>query len=269
MMRSVLPSLLLLLLVPLATSAQLVGFGGPVAQSDLLYLAGQPRLAYETLRTHLAADSADYEALWRAARAAVVVGFYEEGSRVQNGWLDPAMHYSNLAVELRPEGLDGVYWRGAATGRRALNASPGYATELGQRVYDDAHRILAVDSLHGGAHHILGQLNYEIMSLSRIQRALARIFMGNDALDDASWANAEFHLARAAETWPEFVLFHSDLGQLYRKRGRREEAAISFRRVLELPPVHPIDERLQAQARDFLEEWGELEVSVAAESGQG
>jgi tetratricopeptide (TPR) repeat protein len=266
-MRSVLPSLLLLVSSPLAISAQFVGFGGAVAEADMLYLAGRPRLAFETLQAHLAVDSTDYEALWRAARAAVVVGFYENGSRVQNGWLDPAIRYANLAVELRPEGLEGVYWRGAATGRRALNASPGYAVELAERVYDDAHRILAVDSLHGGAHNILGKLNYEIMSLSRVQRAFARAFMGNDALDDASWENAEFHLARAAKVWPEFILFHSDLAELYRKRGRREEAADSFRRVLEVPPVHPIDQRMQAEARGLLEEWGEFGDSTTVESG--
>jgi tetratricopeptide (TPR) repeat protein len=250
--------------------AQLTGLDGPLLASDMLYLAGQPREAFDILDEHLETDSTDYAALWRAARAAVVIGIDEQGSRPQNAWLDPAIELSARAVELRPGGVDAIYWRGVAAGRRAMNASPGYAAELAQIAYDDAHAILAADSLHGGAHNMLGKLNYEIMSVSRIKRAIARTFMGNDALDDTSWENAEYHLARAAEVWPDFVLFHFDLAQLHRKRGRREEAIAAYQRVLELPSFHPTDRRLKEQARDALAEWGVLADSamgVSASSG--
>jgi tetratricopeptide (TPR) repeat protein len=265
--RTSLPLAFLLALVPGALHAQLGGLGA-VVEADVLYLTGEPRRAYEVLEAHLAADSTDYDALWRAARAAVVIGIGEEGSRPQNAWLDPAILHAERAVAVRPKGLDGIYWRGVATGRRAMNASPGYAVELAQVVYDDAHRILAADPLHGGAHNMLGKLNYEIMSLSRIKRAIARTFMGNDALDDTSWENAEYHLERAAAVWPDFVLFHFDLGQLYRKRGRRDEAIAQYRRVLELPMTHPTDRKLQEQARSALEEWGAL-GSGSASGTQG
>ena len=248
--------LLLIAVTPAAHAQGFVGFGGAIPEADLLYLAGQPEMAYELLEEHLATDSTDYEALWRAARAAVVRGIEQEGSRPQNRWLDPAIDYAERAVLARPDGVDGLYWRGVAAGRRALNASAGYAVELAQIVYDDAHAILAADSLHGGAHNMLGKLNYEVMSLSRFERAIARIFMGNAALNDTSWESAEYHLLMAAEQWPDFVLFHFDLGQLYRKRGREEEARHSFARAIELPAVHPTDRSLQVQARLLLDELG-------------
>lgn len=258
-----------LAVVPAAVKGQFSGFGTPVSQSDMLYLAGEPRQAFDVLEAYLAADSTDYDALWRAARAAVVLGIEADGgSSDQNQWLDPAMALSERAVQVRPDGVDGRYWRGVAVGRRAMNASPGYAVELAQVSYEDAHAILAVDSLHGGAHNMLGKLNYEIMSLSRIKRGVARTFMSNPALDDTSWENAEYHLARAAEVWPRFVLFHFDLGQLHRKRDRREEAIASFTRALELPAVHPTDHSLQRQARDILTEWSVLPDSVASGAGR-
>lgn len=234
---------------------QLAGFGGALAEADLLYTAGEPRLALERLEAHLATDSADYDALWRAARSAVVLGIAEDDHRDQNAWLDPAILFAERAVSLRPEGLDGIYWRGVASGRRAMNAGAGYAVELAEVVYDDAHAILAVDSLHGGAHNMLGKLNYEIMSLSRIKRLIARTFMGNEALDDTSWEDAERHLHRAAVVWPDFVLFHFDLGQLYEKRGRRQLAVREMLHALSLPAVHPTDVGLQEQARELLSEW--------------
>lgn len=246
---------LLLLLAPGTLHAQLAGFDGSIAEADLLYLGGQPRQAFEVLEARLAVDSVDYDALWRAVRAAVVVGIDEEGSRVQNAWLDPAMALGERAVATRPEGLDGLYWRGVAYGRRAMNASPGYAAELAQRAYDDAHAILRADSLHAGAHNMLGKLNYEVMSVSRIKRAIGRMFMGNEALSDMSWENAEYHLANAVEAAPEVVLFQFDLAQLHRKRGRRDEAIEAYRRVVDLPIVHPTDVSLKTQARDVLIDW--------------
>ena len=198
----------------------------------------------------------DYEVLWRAARAAVILGVTAEGSRPQNQWLDPAMELAHRAVAVRPDGVDGLYWRGAAHGRRAMNASPGYASELAQQVWEDAKAILRQDSLHGGAHNLLGKLNYEVMSLSRFERTMGRIFMGNEALSDASWELAEIHLAAAAEAWPDLVLFQFDLAQLHRKRGRKDEALAAYRRVLELPAVHPPDIDLHEQAREYVEELG-------------
>jgi tetratricopeptide (TPR) repeat protein len=253
-MRFLLIAATALLLTPHHARAQLAGFGGPVAQSDLLYLAGEPHLAYEVLAAHLAADSTDYDALWRAARARVVVGLEQVGNRAQNSWLDLAIDLAERAVALRPEGVDGLYWRGVAAGRRAMNASPGYAVELAQIVYEDAHAILAVDSLHGGAHNMLGKLNYEVMSLSRFERAVARIFMGNQALGDTSWEDARFHLEKSVQSAPDFVLFQFDLAQLYNKRGPEEAVEEAFRRVIALPPTHPIDAGLQEQVRALLAE---------------
>ena len=240
---------LLLVLAPLQTGAQqVVGLGGRVAEADLLYFAGHPLLAYEALGEHVESSPTDYEALWRMARAGVGAGFWS-----QNQYLDPALAVARRAVEQRPDGIDGMYWRGVAAGRRALNAGAGHAVELAQITYDDAHTILEADSLHAGAHNMLGKLNYEVMSLSRFERLIARIFMGNDAIKDTSWENAETHLMKAVEVQPDFVLFQFDLGQLYEKRGRDEEAIPPLTRARDLPVVHPIDQAVQDRATALLE----------------
>ena len=214
MMRRFQLLLYLAVVLPASLAAQLSAFGGPIARSDMAYMAGDPALSYSILETHLAVDSMDYEGLWRAARAAVVIGIEQEESLDQNHWLDPAIRLSERAVTVRPAGIDGIYWRGVSAGQRAMNASPSYAVGLAESVYRDAHAILTADPLHGGAHNMLGKLNYEVMSLSWFERTIARTFMGNDALDDTSWDNAEHHLLRATTTWPDFVLFHFDLGEL-------------------------------------------------------
>jgi tetratricopeptide (TPR) repeat protein len=253
-----LPSLLLALLAvaPSALAAQPHEHRAEAvaADADALYFAGRPRDAYDLLAEHLEANPWDYEALWRASRSAVVLGVAEEGVEPQNAWLDPAITLGDRAVAEDPQGIDGLYWRGAAAGRRAMNAGPGYGAELAQRVYDDAHSILAIDPLHGGAHNLLGKLNYEIMSLSRVERFIGRTLVRKQALRDSSWEQAETHLRTATESWPDYVLFQFDLALLHRKRGRTEESLTAFQRVTGMVPVHPTDMSFQTDAQRYIEE---------------
>lgn len=225
-----------------------------VAGADALYFAGEANQAYESLKSHLDANPNDYEALWRASRAAVVIGMVREGITAQNEFLDPAIVLGDRAVAERPQGIEGLYWRGAAEGRRALNAGNDYASRLVQRVFDDAHAILALDSMHAGAHNLLGRVNYEIMDLSRVERLLARMLVSNQAIRESSWDGAALHLRRAAELDPNNVLYWLDLGQLYMRRGRDEDAATVLHRVTEMRSVHPPDDVFKDTARRWLQE---------------
>ena len=244
---------LLFTLVAPASGQSLEGLGGPVAEADLLYTAGEPLLAYERLLELLGDDPTNYDVLWRVARAGVAVGVGREGTRAQNPYLDTALHFGRIAVEQRPDGVLGIYWRAAAAGRRALNAGPRYSLELAQLVYDDAHTLLQMDSLHAGAHNMLGKLNFEVMILSRVQRFIARVWYGSDTVGQMSWANAEAHLTRATELEPDNVLYLYDLGHFYHRRGRHEEAAAALSRALELPASQPVDPMLQEWASALLE----------------
>ena len=229
---------------------------GPIQSADALYFGGHPAEAFALLRTHLADDPDDYDALWRAVRSTLILGVAAEGWRDQNSWLDTGMDFGNRAVEARPDGLEGRYWRGAVTGRRALNAVAEYGAELAQRAYEDALAILAVEPDHGGAHNILGKIFFEIMSLSRFERFVGRTFVRTDALRQSSWEGAELHLEAAAGDWPESVLFQYDLAELYNKRGRDDEARAAYARVIHMEAVHPSDPALQEDAERMLKELG-------------
>ena len=137
-----------------------------------------------------------------------------------------------------------------------MNAAPEYGAELAQRAYEDAQAILALEPEHGGAHHILGKIFFEIMSMSRIQRWLGRTFVRTDVLRKSSWEEAEVHLEAAAAEWPESVLLQFDLAELYRKRGRKEEAREAYQHVTRMVAIHPSDDVLQRDAERVLEELG-------------
>jgi tetratricopeptide (TPR) repeat protein len=229
---------------------------GPVESADALYFVGQPEGAFELLRGHVEEHPDDYDALWRIVRSTLVLGMTAEGWRLQNSWLDTGMEFGDRAVAERPDGVEGRYWRGAVTGRRALNAVAEYGAELAQRAYEDARVILALDPHHGGAHNLLGRIFFEVMSKSRIERFIARTFVRTDVLRESSWEEAELHLEAAAVDWPDWIPFQYDLAELYRKRGREEEARAAYARVTHMAAVHPADAALQEEAERVLEEMG-------------
>ena len=195
-----------------------------------------------------------YEALWGAALSSIAQGLISRGRETRNQWYKIGESYARRATEVEPDGLEGLYWLLSAKGLRAAQTGGRDASALSQEVYDLAHRVLDMDSLHAGAHHALGVINYRVQSLSVIERWVARTFLGGDVIKLTSWQDAERYLTRAVELRPEYILFHLDLGKMYLNRKRMEEARIHFRRALELPLLEPPDDRFQQIAERLLAE---------------
>ena len=204
----------------------------------------------------LASEPEHLPALLAAARSAIAKGLLSEGSGVQNQWYQTAEATALRAIEVVPEGIDGLYWLLTAKGLRAVQSGSREAATLGGEVFDLAHQILQLDSLHAGAHHALGVLNYEVRKLPRVKRFFARHFLGADVMGLTSWEDAERYLTRAVELTPDFILFHFDLGILYQHRDRDEEARVHFERARELPAFEPPDPKFQEEARQRLAEMG-------------
>ncbi len=195
-----------------------------------------------------------YEALWGAARSAIAQGLLSRGREIQNQWYKIGESYARRATEVEPENIVGLYWLLTAKGLRATQSGGREASALGGEVYDLAHQVLEMDSLHAGAYHALGVLNFRVRRLSWIQRFVARNFLGADVMNSTSWEDAERYLLRAVELRPEYILFHLDLGRMYLNRDRKDEARSHLERVLELPVLEPPDPRFQAIAERRLPE---------------
>ncbi len=192
--------------------------------------------------------------MWAAARSAVAQGLVSSGREVQNQWYKIGESYARRATEVDPDDIEGLYWLLTAKGLRATRSGDREASALGGEVYDLAHQVLEMDSLHAGAHHALGYLNFRVRRLPGLARWVARNFLGADVMNLTNWEDAERYLTRAAELRPDYILFHLDLGRMYLNRDRKEEARRHFQRVLDLPVLEPPDSRFQAIAERRLPE---------------
>lgn len=219
---------------------------------DELLVEGRLGDVLQRLDLRIERDSADVEALWRAARAALMLGVLEERTDVEEALFVRAGDYGEAAVALRPDDPEVLYWAAASLGREALQHGPRTSTRLVQRVWDLTHRILEIDPQHAGAHNILGKLNQEVMSLSGFERFVARLLFSIDPLKEANWDDALGHHRRAVEADPETVLFGRDLGETLAALDRVDEARAVWEAALALPSVHPVDDRFKVDIRRML-----------------
>jgi hypothetical protein len=106
----------------------------------------------------------------------------------------------------------------------------GVASELSTRL----NEILALDSGHAGARHMLGRLHAAVRRMSRVTRWLATNLLGGDVLKTASWAVAEENLLFAEQHAPEVLDHHLQLALLYRDTDRPDLALAEISHVMEL-----------------------------------
>src|SRR5205823_2979622 len=127
--------------------------------ADALLFAGHPAAALALDDAILARDSTNFDVLWHASRAALALGILAERQDANDPMYLRAESLARTAARLRPERVEGHYWLAAAMGRRALHADMRTTVRLAGAVLESANRALAIDSLHAGAHDVLGKLN--------------------------------------------------------------------------------------------------------------
>ncbi len=224
----------------------------PVVAVDSLYFNLRPAESLERCDSLLIARPGDFELLWRASRAALVLGILADHPDTQRRMYLRAEELARRTALLDERRVEGHYWLAAAMGRRALHESIITTVRLATAVNDEANAVLAIDSLHAGAHDVLGKLSSEVMNLPTFLRVVAGRVLGVPVARYASWEEAERHLRRAIALDPEMVLYRADLAQLYLRMGRRAEAEQEVHRLRALPRVHPPDALFQREALERL-----------------
>ena len=225
-----------------------------VASADRLLDSGAVRASFDLLAAHLTAEPDDFDARWRAARAAVFLGIMAGDARAGASWYRIGVAQADSALRMRPDDRDALRWEVASKGRLALQAGAEESVRLATEVWDLDHHLLSLYPDDPLAHDVLGTLNYEVMSLSGLKRMLGRMFMGGALLAAANWRDALEQHRTAVSLDPGSVLFRVDLANTLVKLGHVDEAVAQFEAAVALPEQLPIDGVFKARARRRLDQ---------------
>lgn len=111
------------------------------------------------LEARLLADPASYELLWRLAEEYASLAAGETDPAVKRDRGTSARARALEALALRPEGIEGHYWLAVATGVLAQVEGGKAKVRWGEEAWREAVWVLETDSLHAGAHHLLGKVH--------------------------------------------------------------------------------------------------------------
>lgn len=223
-------------------------------QGELLHDRLRPLDALERFEAVIARDSTHVEARWKAAREAVHAGMLAEDEDRSKEWYVRAEDHARYGLAATRDGLEARHWLSVALGRRALHEGIRTRVRLAGEVRDHAMAVLAADSHHAGAHHVLGQWHAEVRRLSGMERWIAKNILGGEALDEASWDAARIHLARAVELAPRYILHRLELARIHLDLDQDEAARRQLEEILALPAAEPTDALHKQEAQKLLRE---------------
>lgn len=250
-MRNVIISVCLLTVASTAAFAQ--SANGEIATGDREYAARRADAALESYERALAADSDNFEALWKASRSALDLASGPLPSHERRTQLfRSGESYARRALALRPNDAEGYFALARAMGRSSQTLGVRDKVKYATAIRRNALECIRLNPRHSGCHHILGVWNAEVMRLGSFERVIARNFLGGRALGSASWPNAQRYLEQAVALAPERIIHHLELGDVNRDRGNATVARREYEAVLRLGVADYNDERYKAQAEAAL-----------------
>jgi len=206
------------------------------------------------LEDRLLEEPANYELSWSLASEYTTVAADDTVAESTRQLAYRGLEHAREATQLDSDGIDGHYWQAASAGLLAGLEGGRTKVRLADEAWHASGWVLSADSSHAGAHYVRGRIHGAVMRLNRFTRFLARMLLGGDAVGQASWELAEYHLQQAAELQPELPMHHFELAILYRDIGRPELIPAALQRTLAAPGSGALDERYRAQAKTWLEE---------------
>jgi tetratricopeptide (TPR) repeat protein len=235
-----------------ATAAPAQSAAEHVQAGDQAYDALKPAESVTHYEAAIAADSGNYEALWKVSRSLVDMAEFEPDAAKRQEWYKAAERYARRATRVNATDAEGHFSLARALGRVALTLGAKDRVKYAGDVRAHALKALEHDPNHAGALHVMGRWNAEVMRLSGFSRFMAKRFLGGKVFESASWKEARRYMERAVEVDPERITHHLDLGEIYADIGEKVEARQQLQLVLDSPEREFNDRHYKRQAEQML-----------------
>ncbi len=226
-----------------------------IARGDSAHAALNASAALGDYEAAIKVDTANAEALWKAAREAVDLGEaagFEHQDHARDSLYALAEQYATRAVQANPGEAVTHFTLAKALGRAALSKGGREKVGYAKRVRAEALEALKLDSLDDGAWDVMGMWNAEIMRLNGFLRFFAKTLLGGQVFGDANWDNAQRDLEHAVALAPRRIVHRLDLAGVYRDRGDKAKAREEYQQVLDLPATEFNDKYYKQQAEQAL-----------------
>jgi hypothetical protein len=210
-----------------------------------------PSAALKHYEAVLATEPNNYDALQKAAGAAVDAGMLASDDKTRDALYKKAEGYARRAVAVNGADADGHFQLARAIGRTAQTMGSRDRVKYAAVIRDEALAALKINPKHDGALHVMGVWNAEVMRLSGIARFMAKNFLGGKIFDSASWNDAQHYLEQAVEIAPTRLVHRIDLAEVYLDRNNTAKAREQLDYVLRAPVTDALDPKFKREAEEL------------------
>ncbi len=244
------------MLLGLAPAVRAQTGGEQVIAGDRAYAALEMPSALDHYQKAIAVDPRNYEALWKAARAAMDLGLPAADAARRTAFYSTAEQYGRTAAAVNPGDPEGHFVLAWALGKTALTQGARGRVKYGKEIRLHALECLRINPGYAGCLHIMAMWNAEIMRLNGLVRLIARNFLGGRVFGSANWKEAVRYMEAAVAAEPERVVHRLDMGEIYRDSGDKAKARAQFEAGLRLPATDYNDRRFKSEIQADVDRLG-------------
>jgi len=226
--------------------------------ADRLYSQFKPEEAVRELKKILAADSRNFQALIKMARAHVDIGdqIDEKSANASERRLKEyaiAEEHARQAVRVDPNSTWGHFWIAAALGNTAMYSPIAKQLELAGEIRAEVERALARDPRNGLAYHVYGVWHRKIAEIGGASRVFASVFYGKSVPSGTVEKSIEY-LKKAVELNPGVIVSRLELARSYVAKEEWEPARNLLNSIADLPIQFSDDAKHKQKAQELLAE---------------
>jgi tetratricopeptide (TPR) repeat protein len=190
----------------------------------------------DVIERALAANTNDYQWLWRASRVYYFVG--EEAAKSDKAsFYEKGINVGQRAVAAQPDSVEGHFWLAVNYGGYSEEKGVFKALTTVKKIRAEMETVLRLNDRYqdGGAYLALGEMDRQLPRIigGNINRAIQRLEQGASVAPN----NLEIKLA---------------LGQAYEEKGRKEDARRMFQEIIQKQSPTKAERHVQEKAQRLI-----------------
>jgi tetratricopeptide (TPR) repeat protein len=219
---------------------------------DALLFQGENLQAWELLKRFPEEGPGSEAILWRMARTQYEMGRLVDSDEMALEYFQSAEKYARKAIAAKPDMSDGYKWLAIALGAQAKNRDTKTQVRQSREIKESIEKAIELDPADDLAYLVLSRWHYKVSALGFFARTYADIVYGG--LPEASLKNAENLVLQAIEL-RDRIAHRYNLGKIYDRLNRREDARTQYQQALLLTVTFPEEAEELDKVRKKMQKW--------------
>lgn len=208
-------------------------------------------LALKKFREVLQIAPDNLTALCGASINSVRVGNREKNDDKKRELFEDGLSFAKKAISINSQSDEANFCMAAALGRKAESLGAKEKLSLAKEIKKYADKCVQINSSHAGGHHIIGRWHHRFSNLSFFEKAAANTLFGGIP-NEVSVEKGLYHLKKACELKPTFILYLYDYAVALNDADKEEEALAILKKAVSLKSQTPDDSENLNKCRDLI-----------------